>query len=113
MLSLLSRHGCAVPMVRLTVDKANLKSQRNGYEYQALVRLAEVSPAEVHVRIGADRGFGEQKHCRVLTNGSKFDDVIRFRGDNAVKTTGGQTRPAVTRMEPGGRHRGCMAHRPW
>ena len=34
MLSLLSRHGRATPLVWLTVDKAALKNRRNGYEYQ-------------------------------------------------------------------------------
>ena len=32
MLSLLSRHGRATPLVWLTVDKAALKNRRNGYE---------------------------------------------------------------------------------
>ena len=44
MLSLLSRHGRATPLVWLTVDKAALKNRRNGYEYQVLVRLAEILP---------------------------------------------------------------------
>ena len=67
MLSLLSRHGRATPLVWLTVDKAALKSRRNGYEYQVLVRLAEILPADVRVRIVADRGFGDHKLYRVLT----------------------------------------------
>ena len=57
MLSLLSRHGRATPLVWLTVDKAALKNRRNGYEYQVLVRLAEILPADVRVRVVADRGF--------------------------------------------------------
>jgi hypothetical protein len=40
MLSLLTRHGRATPLVWLTVDTATLKNHRNEYEYQALVRLA-------------------------------------------------------------------------
>ena len=44
MLSLLSRHGRATPLVWLTVDKATLKNRRNGYEYQVLVRLARSCP---------------------------------------------------------------------
>ena len=58
MLSLLSRHGRATPLVWLTVDKATLKNRRNGYEYQVLVRLAEILPAESGA-IVADRGFGD------------------------------------------------------
>jgi len=45
MLSLLTRHGRATPLVWLTVDKATLKEQRNGYEDQVLMRLSEVLPA--------------------------------------------------------------------
>ena len=41
------------------MDKAALKNRRNGYEYQVLVRLAEILPADVRVRIVADRGFGD------------------------------------------------------
>ena len=49
MLSLLTRHGRATPLVWRSVDKATLKNRRNGYEYQVLRRLAEVLPAGVHV----------------------------------------------------------------
>src|SRR4051794_15714483 len=54
------------------------------YEYQVLVRLAEALPAEVRVRIVADRGFGDQKLYGVLTEDLKFDFVIRFRGNIMV-----------------------------
>ncbi len=37
MLSLLSRHGRATPLVWLTVDKETLKKRRNEYEYWVLV----------------------------------------------------------------------------
>jgi hypothetical protein len=80
MLSLLSRHGRATPLVWPTVDKAALKNRSNGYEYQVLVRLAEILPADARVRIVADRGFGDHKLYRVLTEELKFDFVIRFRG---------------------------------
>jgi hypothetical protein len=73
MLSLLCRHGRATPLIWLTVDTATLKDRRNGYEYQVLVRLAEVLPADVHVCIVADRGFGDHKLYRVLTEELKFD----------------------------------------
>ena len=44
-----------------TVDQATLKAPRNPYEDRVLLRLAEVLPAAVKVRIVADRGFGDQK----------------------------------------------------
>ena len=89
-----SRHGRATPLVWLTVDKAALKNRRNGYEYQVLVRLAEILPADVRVRIVADRGFyrgfGDHKLYRVLTEELKFDFVIRFRGQHpGITTTSG------------------------
>ena len=105
MLSLLSRHGRATPLVWLTVDKATLKNRRNGYEYQVLVRLAEILPAAVRVRIVADRGFGDHKLYRVLSEELKFDFVIRFRGNIAVTATDGETRAAADWVGAGGRAR--------
>ena len=105
MLSLLSRHGRATPLVWLTVDKAALKNRRNGYEYQVLVRLAEILPADVRVRIVADRGFGDHKLYRVLTEELKFDFVIRFRGNIAVTATSGEARAAADWVGAGGRAR--------
>lgn len=86
MLSLLTRHGRATPLLWLTVDTATLKDHRNEYEYQALVRLADALPADIKVCVVADRGFGDQKLYRVLTEELKFDYVIRFRGN--IKVTG-------------------------
>ena len=54
MLSLMTRHGRATPLVWLTVDTASLKNQRNEYEYQVLVRLAGQDLADT-IRIGAQQ----------------------------------------------------------
>jgi len=105
MLSLLSRHGRATPLVWLTVDTATLKDRRNDYEYQVLVRLAEVLPADVGVRIVADRGFGDRKLYRVLTEELKFDFVIRFRGNIMVTAADGEARTAAEWVGAGGRAR--------
>ncbi len=105
LLSLLCRHGRATPLVWLTVDTATLKDRRNAYEYQVLVRLAEVLPAAVHVRIVADRGFGDHKLYRVLTEELKFDFVIRFRGNITVTAADGEARPAAEWVGAGGRAR--------
>jgi hypothetical protein len=61
MLSMVTRHGRATPLLWLTVDKDTLKNQRNNYEYQVLRRLADALPQGVKVLILADRGFGDQK----------------------------------------------------
>jgi Transposase DDE domain len=105
MLSLLCRHGRATPLVWLTVDTATLKDRRNEYEYQVLVRLAEVLPADVRVRIVADRGFGDRKLYRVLTDELKFDFVIRFRGNIMVTAAHGEARAAADWVGAGGRAR--------
>jgi hypothetical protein len=105
MLSLLTRHGRATPLLWLTVDTATLKNHRNEYEYQALVRLADALPADIKVCIVSDRGFGDQKLYRVLTEELKFDYVIRFRGNIAVTTVDGEVRTAAAWVGPGGRAR--------
>lgn len=105
MLSLLCRHGRATPLVWLTVDTATLKDRRNAYEDRVLMRLAEVLPAGVRVRIVADRGFGDQKLYRMLTDELKFDFVIRFRGNIKVTAADGEARPAAEWVGAGGRAR--------
>jgi len=105
MLSLLCRHGRATPLVWLTVDTATLKDRRNDYEDQVLIRLAEVLPANVRVRIVADRGFGDQKLYRMLTDELRFDFVIRFRGNIKVTAADGEARPAAEWVGAGGRAR--------
>lgn len=105
MLSLLTRHGRATPLLWLTVDTATLKNHRNEYEYQVLVRLADALPADIKVCIVADRGFGDQKLYRVLIEQLKFDYVIRFRGNIAVTAANGEVRTAAAWVGPGGRAR--------
>jgi hypothetical protein len=105
MLSLLTRHGRATPLMWLTVDTATLKNHRNAYEYQVLVRLADALPADIAVCIVADRGFGDQKLYRVLTEELKFDYVIRFRGNITVTAADGEARTAAAWVGSGGRAR--------
>src|ERR1700753_3686624 len=95
MLSLITDHGRATPLVWLTVDKRTLKDNRSLYEHRVLVRLAELLPAETKVCIVADRRFGDQKLYRMLTEELCFDYVIRFRGNIAVTATTGETRTAA------------------
>ena len=103
MLSLLTRHGRATPLMWLTVETATLKNHRNEYEYQALVRLAGALPANIKVCIVADRGFGGQKLYRFLTEDLKFDYVIRFRGNITATSAAGEARTAAGWVGPGGR----------
>jgi hypothetical protein len=105
MLSLLTGHGRATPLLWLTVDKATLKRRRNEYEYWALVRLAEVLPAGVRVLVVADRGFGDRKLYAVLADELNFDYVIRFRGNIQVTSADGEARSAAEWVGSSGRAR--------
>ena len=79
-LSLVTGHGRATPLLWLSVLKDELKDQRNDFEDLCLGRLAAVLPGGVKVTLLADRGFGDTKLFEYLgTLG--FDYVIRFRGN--------------------------------
>ena len=67
-LSLVTNHGRATPLIWRTVEKDKLKDNRNAHEDALLVRLAEVLPHDVHVTILADRGFGDQtiRSCSIF-----------------------------------------------
>jgi hypothetical protein len=110
MLSLMTRHGRATPLAWLTVDADTLKNNRNEYEY-LLVRFADALPAGIKVCIVADRGFGDQKLYRFLTEPLKFDYVIRFRGNITVTSADGDERAATGWVGPGGA-RSCYVA-PW
>lgn len=105
MLSLLTRHGRATPLVWLTVAKATLKDHRNEYEDQVLHRLAEVLPQAVKVTIVADRGFGDQKLYQLLEQQLGFEYIIRFRGNIYVTDAKDETRTAAQWVGQDGRAR--------
>jgi hypothetical protein len=105
MLSLMTKHGRTTPLVWLTVDKDTLKNNRNNYEYQVLTWLAEALPADVEVLVVADRGFGDQKLYRFLTEELRFDYLIRFRGNITVTSAEGETRTAADWVGKAGRAR--------
>jgi hypothetical protein len=102
MLSLITDHGRATPLVWLTVDKSTLKDRRSFYEHRVLVRLAEILPAEIKVCVVADRGFGDQKLYRMLTEELHFDYVIRFKGNISVTSASGETRTAAAWVRANG-----------
>ena len=60
-LSLVTGHGRAAPLIWLTVWKEEITTRRNDYEDACLRRLAETMPVGCRVTILADRGFGDQK----------------------------------------------------
>src|SRR4051794_34423340 len=102
-LSLVTGHGRAAPLIWLTVWKEEIATRRDDYEDACLRRLAETLPPGCRVTILADRGFGDQKLFAFLTE-MGFGYVIRFRGNIRVTDAGGECRPASEWVE-GGRAR--------
>ena len=103
-LSLVTDHGRAAPLLWITVWKDELTGQRNDFEDACLRRLAELVPPGCRVTILADRGFGDQKLFVFLAE-LGFGYVIRFRGNIQVTDAGGQTRPAAEWVGKSGRAR--------
>jgi hypothetical protein len=103
-LSLVTGHGRAAPLLWLTVWKEELATRRNDYEDACLRRLAELLPPGCRVTILADRGFGDQTLFAFLGE-LGFGYVIRFRGNITVTDADGQTRPAREWVGQGGRAR--------
>jgi len=101
----ITEHGRATPLVWLTVDKKTLKDQRNPYEDRLPVRLAEILPPHLKVRIIADRGFGDHKRHRLLSEQLHFDYVIRFGGNILVTAADGEARTAASWVGTTGRAR--------
>ena len=93
-----------MPLLWLTVDKDELKNQRNDFEDLCLSRLKALLPDGVAVTILADRGFGDVKLFEFLES-LRFRYVIRFRGDIHVSAADGETRLAADWVGKGGRAR--------
>ena len=60
-LSIVTGHGRATPLLWKKVASSTLKGNQRRYEYEVLCRLREVLPAGVKVTVLADRGFGDCK----------------------------------------------------
>ncbi len=103
-LSLITGHGRAAPLLWLSVWKDELKKQRNDFEDACLRRLADLVPSGCRVTILADRGFGDQKLVAFLDT-LGFGYVIRFRGNIHVTAADGQSKPAAEWVGKGGRAR--------
>lgn len=78
-LSLIMRHGRAIPFVWLTVKKSQLKGNQTLYERTAVQMLRDALPAGVQVTLLADRGFGNTIFFDHLKSIPNIDFVIRFR----------------------------------
>jgi hypothetical protein len=103
-LSLVTNHGRATPLLWLTVLKDELKNTRNDFEDACLARLSAVLPAGVKVTVLADRGFGDCKLFAYLQE-LGFAYVIRFRANIHVTAADGEKRLAGDWVGLGGRAR--------
>jgi DDE family transposase len=102
-LSMITSHGRATPLLWKTVVKSELKGWRNEHEDLLLERFREVLPAGVKVTVLADRGFGDQALYELLRDQLGFDFVVRFRGIVKVTSADGMCLPAKDRVPANGR----------
>ena len=110
-LSMVTGHGRATPLLWKTVASSTLKGNQRRYEYEVLRRLREVLPAGVKVTVVADRGFGDCKLFYALTTELAFEYVIRLRGDISVTSARGERRAAAAWVGAGGRARRLVGAR--
>lgn len=105
-INMTTKHGRATPLLWKTVNKSELKNNRNQYEDDLLLRFKEVIPEGIKVTILADRGFGDQKLFEFLKNDLGFEFVIRIRGNITVTDAKRQeARAAQDWVGKGGRAR--------
>lgn len=103
--SMLTRHGRATPLLWQTVKSSTLKGRQTQYEDRLLHRLYEVLPAGVKVTVVADRGFADSKLFEYLSEELGFGYVIRLRGQYYVTNAEGERRKAAQWVGAGGRAR--------
>ena len=101
-LHLITDRGRATPLVWKTVNKSELKENRNAYEDQGIARCLEVAPHDLKLTLLADRGFADQKLYDLLDRWG-VSHVIRCRGSILVTRETGETRPAKDWVSPIGR----------
>ncbi len=83
-LSMLTGHGRATPLMWRTVESSSLKGQMKRHEKEVLERLREGVAAGVKVTVVADRGFGDCKLFKTLTQESGFEYVRRIHRTHSL-----------------------------
>ena len=104
-LSMLTGHGRATPLMWRTVSASTLKGNQRQYEDELLRALREAMPAGVKVTVVADRGFGNGAMFQYLPQELGFEYVIRLRGDIHVTSAKGERRKASDWVGVNGRSR--------
>ena len=104
-LSMLTGHGRATPLMWRTVQASTLKGNQRRHEDELLRALREAVPAGVKVTVVADRGFGNGPVIQCLSEELGFEYVLRIRGDFYVTNAKGERRLASDWVGVKGRSR--------
>jgi hypothetical protein len=102
-LSMITSHGRATPLLWKTVRKSELRGWRNEHEDVLLERFREVLPEGVKATVPADRGFGDQALYELLRDQLGLDFVVRFRGVVKVTSADSETKAAKDWVPANGR----------
>lgn len=102
-LSMITSHGRATPLLWRTVMKSEIQGGRNEHEDTLLERFRQVLPEGVKVTVLADRGFGDQALYELLKEQLGFDFIVRFRGIVKVTSAEGEIKPAKDWVPRSGR----------
>ena len=104
-LSMLTGHGRATPLMWKTVQASTLKGNQRRYEDELLRALRHAVPEGVKVTIVADRGFGNGPVIQCVGEELGFEYVLRIRGDFYVTNAKGERRLASDWVGEKGRSR--------
>ena len=104
-LSMLTGHGRATPLMWRTVQASTLKGNQRRYEDELLRALRHAVPEGVKVTIVADRGFGNGPVIQCVGEELGFEYVLRIRGDFYVTNAKGERRLASDWVGVKGRSR--------
>ena len=104
-LSMLTGHGRATPLMWRTVQASALKGNQRRYEDELLRALRHAMPAGVKVTVVADRGFGNGPVIQCVGEELGFEYVLRIRGDFHVTNAKGERRLASDWVGVKGRSR--------
>ena len=104
-LSMLTGHGRATPLMWRTVHASTLKGNQRRYEDELLRALRHAMPEGVKVTVVADRGFGNGPVIQCVAEELGFEYVLRIRGDFYVTNAKGERRLASDWVGVKGRSR--------
>jgi len=88
----------------MTVEKSNLKGNRNRFETEVIEHLHEALPDDVEITLLADRGFGDRKRYAHLDRLGWYY-VIRFKAGTHVTNAKGERRTAKRWLYENGKAR--------